>query len=116
MAERERERERQKPASAEARANAMQTAIDSGKAVADISADERFYARSVRIRRLIMGWMVDNVNQRFDSMGEMEAQAANYAKASMVTARRGISQFTHPARPCWMQDPPAFYILRERPQ
>lgn len=109
-----REREREKPTGEQARENAMQTAIDSGKAVADISADERFYARSVRIRRYIMAWMVENVNQRFDSMGEMEAQAANSAKASMVTARRWIFQFSQPGKPFRIEESADFYIIRER--
>ena len=41
----------------------MQSAIDTGKAVADISADERFYNRSVRIRRKVMEWMAEKVGR-----------------------------------------------------
>ena len=110
----EKERERKTPASEQARESVLQTAIDTGKAVADISADERFYARSVRIRRKIMEWMLANLDQRFDSMGEMEAQAGNYAKASMVTARRWIFQFSQPGRPFRIEESADFYILRER--
>lgn len=78
------EKEKEKTPTAEMREAAMQTAIDTGKAVADISADERFYNRSVRIRRKIMEWMAAHVNEPFDSLGEMEAQAANHAN------RKGI--------------------------
>jgi hypothetical protein len=109
------EREKKTTARAGTMENAaMQTAVDTGKAVADISADERFYARSVRIRRLILEWMAQNVDERFDSLGEMEAQAANHAKASMVTARRWIFQFSQPGKPFWIQENPSFYIIRER--
>ena len=92
----------------------MQTGIDTGKALADISADERFYQRSVKIRRKILEWMADHVNDRFDSMGEMEAQAANFAKCSMPTARRWIFQFIQPDKPFWIEELSDFYVLRER--
>ena len=108
------EKEREKKTSADMREAAMQTAIDSGKVVADISADERFYNRSVRIRRKVMEFLIEHVNERFDSMGEMEAQAANHAKASMPTARRWIFQFVQPGKPFWIEEQADFYIIRER--
>lgn len=108
------EKEREKTTDAEAREAAMQTAIDTGKAVADISADERFYNRSVKIRRKVMEWMVEHVGERFDSLGEMEAQAANHAKASMPTARRWIFQFVQPGKPFYIQELADFYVIRER--
>jgi hypothetical protein len=107
-------KEKEKEITQKAREEAMQTAIDTGKAVADISADERFYNRSVKIRRLVMEWMAAHVDERFDSLGEMEAQAANHAKASMPTARRWIFQFIQPGKPFWIQEATSFYILRER--
>ena len=93
---------------------AMQTAVDTGKAVADVSADERFYNRSVRIRRKIMLWMADHVGERFDSLGEMEAQAGNYAKCSMPCARRWIFQFAQPGMPFRIEELADFYVVRER--
>lgn len=94
---------------------ALQTSIDTGKAVADISADERFYNRSVRIRKRVMMWMVEHIDEKFDSMGEMEAQAANYARCSMPCSRRWIFQFTQPDKPFWIEEETDFYILRQRP-
>jgi len=92
----------------------MQSAIDTGKAVADISADERFYNRSVKIRRKIMEWMMKHVNENFDSLGEMEAQAANFARCSMPCSRRWIFQFVQPDKPFYIEEKPDFYIIRER--
>lgn len=93
----------------------MQTAVDTGKAVADISADERFYNRSVRIRRLVMKFLAEHVNERYDSLGELEADAANFAKCSMPCSRRWIFQFTRPDKPFWLEERPEMYIIRERP-
>ena len=92
----------------------MQSAIDTGKAVADISADERFYNRSVRIRRKVMEWMAEKVGERFDTLGEMEAQAANFAKCSMPCSRRWIFQFSQPKMPFHIQELSSFYVIRER--
>lgn len=118
MEEREREKKKVGRASTSkdesTEALAGQTAIDTGKTVADISAEERFYNRSVRIRASIMRWMIEHVNERFDSMGEMEAKAANYAKCAMPTSRRWIFQFVQDDKPFYIEEKNNMYILRER--
>ena len=93
-----------------------QTSLDKGKVIADITADERFYNRSVKIRRKIMTWMAENVNGRWESLGEMEAQAANYAGCSMPCSRRWMFQFSQPGKPFQIVDTTNWYILRERPE
>lgn len=98
----------------EAQKREIQKALDGGKAVEDISAEERFYNRSVRIRRGIMAWLVENEDKSFDSLGDMEAQAANYANCSMVTARRWLYQFSRENKPFEIVDKGAFYIIRGR--
>lgn len=98
----------------EAQKRDIQRALDSGKAVEDISAEERFYNRSVRIRRGVMAWLVDNEDRTFESLGDMEAQAANKANCSMVTARRWIYQFTRENKPFEIVDKGDFYIIRGR--
>lgn len=86
-----------------------------GKVVADVSADERFYNRSVKIRKKILVWMSDHIGDRWESLGEMEAQAANYARCSMPCSRRWLYQFSQPGKPFIIADTPQWYILRERP-
>ena len=98
----------------EAHKKEIQRALDSGKAIADLSAEERFYNRSVRIRRGIMAWLVDNEDKTFESLGDMEAQAANKANCSMVTARRWIYQYTRENKPFEVVDKGDYYIIRGR--
>ena len=98
----------------EAQKREVQRAIDSGKAVEDISAEERFYNRSIKIRRGIMAWLVENEDKSFESLGDLEAQAANMANCSMVTARRWLYQFTRENKPFEIVDKGDFYIIRGR--
>jgi hypothetical protein len=93
-----------------------QTSIDKGKVIGDISADERFYNRSVKIRRKVMEWMIENVNGRWESLGEMEARAANFAGCSMPCSRRWLFQFSQPGKPFRIVETTDWYILRERPE
>ena len=98
----------------EAQKREIQRAIDSGKAVEDISAEERFYNRSIKIRRGIMAWLVENEDKSFESLGDLEAQAANMANCSMVTARRWLYQFTRENKPFEIVDKGDFYVIRGR--
>lgn len=93
----------------------IQNALDGSKAFADISAEERFYNRSVRIRRKVMQWLMENLDESFDSYGDMEARCANFAGCSMPTARRWIYQWTRPGKPFQIQEGTDFYIVRARP-
>jgi hypothetical protein len=108
------EREKEKEPDARMKAGAIQDALDGGKAMADISADERFYNRSVRIRRKVMKWLLENVNESFDTLGDMEAMCGNYAGCSMPTARRWIFQWTRPGKPFMVEERTDLYIIRER--
>lgn len=118
--EKEREKEAEERRLAEERAlkeahkREVQRALDSSKAVEDISSEERFYNRSVKIRKGIMAFLVDNEDKSFESLGDLEAQAANSAKCSMVTARRWLYQFTREGKPFQIVDKGNFYIIRGR--
>lgn len=107
--------EKERKSEEASRERVVQDALDGGKAMADISADERFYNRSVRIRRKVMAWLMENVNQPFDTLGDMEAQCGNYAGCSMPTARRWIFQWTRPGKPFLIEERTDLYIIRERP-
>ncbi len=122
LSEREKEREKkadelkeaQERALKEAHKREIQKALDGSKAVEDISSEERFYNRSVKIRKGIMGFLVDNEDKSYESLGDLEAQAANAAKCSMVTARRWLYQFTREGKPFQIVDKGNFYIIRGR--
>ena len=109
---RERVREREK--NTDASKSLSQTAIDGGKAIADISSEERFYNRSIRIRKDIMRWMIANIDEAFETLGEMEAQAANAAKCSMPCARRWLFQYSREGKPFRIEEGTDYYVLRAR--
>jgi hypothetical protein len=105
------EREREKKAAE----SAIQGALDGGKALADISSEERFYNRSVKIRRNVMRFLMEHVGIPYDSLGDLEAQAANFSNCSMVTARRWLFQWTRDDKPFYIEEKTNYYIIRERP-
>lgn len=69
------------------------------KVVADMSAEERYIARSRQIRKKLASWLAQNVGAEYASMGELHRDAANYAGCSMTTASRWVYQYTGPGQP-----------------
>lgn len=64
------------------------------KPTPDTSAEERYHARSLRIRNRIAEWLTLNEGTTWATMTEINNRAANYAGCSSVTAARWVSQFT----------------------
>ncbi len=65
------------------------------KLAPDVSSEEVYYNRSMRIRRLILEFLIENENGTiWRNLAELEARAGNYAGCSVVTAHRWIYQFT----------------------
>lgn len=71
-------------------------AVGESKVAADMSAEERYYSRSLDIRQLIAEFLglPENEGSVWSSQTELHARAANYAGCSLVTAERWIFQFT----------------------
>lgn len=66
---------------------------------ADQSAEERYYARSVKIRRSVLLWLDTNVGRGWRQLMEMAEECGNEGKPlpfSSTTAYRWIHQFTAP--------------------
>lgn len=102
-------------ASERARVSRTNDALDSTlKAFNDQSAEERFYNRSVRIRRKIMKWLMEHVGDSWQTYAEMDAEAGNYAGCHMTTAHRWIFQYTRKDKPFEIQETTDAVILRER--
>ena len=102
-------------ASERERVSQAKKAIDDGmKPFADISAEERFYNRSVRIRRKILKWMVEHVGEAWQTYAEMDAEAANAAGCHMTTAHRWIFQFSRRGKPFEIEEKVDTVVLRER--
>lgn len=98
----------------EEQTHAVQQALDGGKILADISADERFYNRSRRIRRKIGKFLMLHVDWSYDTLGEMEAEAPNFADCSMPCARRWIFQWTRSTKPFRIEEKDDAYYIRTR--
>lgn len=62
--------------------------------VPDVSAEERFYNRSKRIRRKVRAWLGEHVGETFPSFDAMAEEAANYSGCAAPTSRRWIKQFS----------------------
>lgn len=65
----------------------------------DISAEERYYARSVKIRRHVILWLDKNVGRGWRQLLEMAEECGNDGKPlpfSSTTGYRWIHQFTAP--------------------
>lgn len=59
----------------------------------DITAVERHYNRSKKIRRAIYTFMVEELERVFVDFEDMADQAGNVAKCSSATAKRWIRQY-----------------------
>lgn len=65
----------------------------------DISAEERYYSRSLKIRRSVILWLDENVGRGWYKLQTMANECANSGKPipfSSTTADRWIGQFTAP--------------------
>ena len=65
----------------------------------DRSAEEVFYARSLKIRRSVLLWMDSNVGRGWADLMNMAGECGNSGKPipfSSITAYRWIAQFTAP--------------------
>lgn len=70
-----------------------------GKAALDMSAEERFYARSREIRMAIANWLADHIGETWPTRTEMDVEAAQAAKCSSITAHRWINQYVSKTEP-----------------
>jgi len=64
------------------------------KKYADLSAQERHYYLSLRIRKRVMLWLKWHEGETFVTVKTMNIEAANEAYCSQVTSARWIEQFT----------------------
>jgi hypothetical protein len=64
------------------------------KPAPDVSAEERHYSRSLRIRRLVEEFLQLNEGTSWANLLELHARAANYAGCASTTASRWVYQFT----------------------
>jgi hypothetical protein len=65
----------------------------------DTSAEERYYSRSLRIRRAVLEFLDDNVGRGWADLMTMAGECGNTGKPmpfSSITAYRWIAQFTAP--------------------
>lgn len=69
------------------------------KKFADLSAQERHYYVSLRIRKRIMLWLKWHEGETFGSHKDINIAAANEAYCSQVTSGRWIEQFTFDGMP-----------------
>src|SRR2546426_234158 len=91
-------------------------AVDEALKPFDISAEERHYQRSRKIRRRLMKWlsMEANSGKLYAEAEDIWAQSANFAKCSSTTARRWIYQFTQPDMPFAIAEHEAGYVIWRR--
>ncbi len=68
--------------------------IGRNKLAPDRSSEERYYSRSLEIRRLIAEFLIENEGTTWANLPELHARAGNYAGCSSVTAARWVHQFT----------------------
>lgn len=76
------------------RLQALVQRVGKDKLSPDISAQEKYHSRSIKIRRLILEFMILNDGTTWSNILELHARAANYADCSSVTAARWVHQFT----------------------
>jgi hypothetical protein len=65
----------------------------------DISAEERYYSRSLKIRRSVLTWLDSNIGRGWVDLMTMAGECGNSGKPmpfSSITAYRWIAQFTAP--------------------
>lgn len=68
--------------------------VGKDKLTPDITADERYYSRSLAYRRKIAEFLMQNEGTTWTTLEELCNRAGNYAGCSVVTARRWVKQFT----------------------
>jgi len=81
----------------------------------DMTATERHISRSLRIRRQIMKFMVQNVGQAYEEPSDLANQAANAAGCASETAARWIKQFTAPGALFSLIEQPVGIVLWRNP-
>jgi hypothetical protein len=88
--------------------------IGGDKPAPDVSAEERHYSRSLRIRRLVGEYLKTNVGSTWANLPELHARAANYAGCSSNTAARWVYQFTRVGMPYKLVDAVEYWVLEKR--
>ena len=80
----------------------------------DISAQEKYHSRSIKIRRLVLEFLVMHEGTTWANVLELHARAANYADCSSVTSARWIHQFTRVGAPCELLEATDHWVLIKR--
>ena len=80
----------------------------------DISAQEKYHSRSLRIRRLVLEFLLMNDGSTWSNVLELHARAANYADCSSVTAARWVHQFTRVGAPMELIEAVDHWLLMRR--
>ena len=80
----------------------------------DISAQEKYHSRSIRIRRLVLEFLVTNDGTTWANVLELHARAGNYADCSSVTAARWVHQFTRVGAPMELIEGVDHWVLSRR--
>jgi hypothetical protein len=120
VSEREREREDapHEPTLGEKLADALRGRL---KLRDDTTSEERYINRSLKIRRLVLAWMTNNVDQSFESWEEMGGLAGNYCQrmglkdgASSTCCIRWIHQLSLTGELFRIESQPSGYIVRVR--
>jgi len=88
--------------------------LGADKPASDVTAEERHYSRSLRIRRLIEEFLVENEGTTWANLPELHARAANYAGCSSVTGARWVYQMTRAGMPHKLVEAVDHWILERR--
>jgi hypothetical protein len=110
VGERERERENKTPALV----GGVREEEPFKPLLADITATERHYSRSVKIRRAIYAFMAENVGQPFRSWEDLQGGASLAAGCGMETARRWLITFSSEGGDFFVSEQPVGLVIQRR--
>lgn len=105
VSEKKREKKARKEPSREERAPKLEK---------DWSAEERFVNRSLKIRKRIYSWLLQNRGRLFETSSVMSDMCANDCKCSSITAYRWLHQYTAPNTTLQIAEQEAGLVIQDR--
>src|SRR3989337_822597 len=88
--------------------------VGANKLGPDVSAQEVYYSRSLKIRRLILEFLKENEETTWTNLAEIHARAALHAGCSPVTSARWIFTYTRVGGPCRIVEAVDHMIIQRR--